>query len=80
MNVELVCNFLLWCTVLNYAVLVLWVVLFIAAHDWMHRLHGKWFRLSVERFDAIHYAAMAMYKIGIFLFNLAPFIALHIVS
>ncbi|WP_257387208.1 DUF6868 family protein [Tahibacter caeni] len=29
-------------------------------------------------FDAIHYGGMAVYKIGILLFNLAPLLALHL--
>lgn len=80
MNIELMRDVLLWCAVINYGVLLLWALLFIAAHEWMHRLHGRWFRLPVERFDAIHYAGMAIYKIGILLFNLVPYIALHIVG
>lgn len=79
MSIELVRDVLLWCTVINYGMLLVWVLAFIGAHEWMHRLHGRWFRLSVEQFDTIHYAGMAIYKIGIFLFNLAPYIALHIV-
>jgi hypothetical protein len=46
----------------------------------MRRLHGRWFRLSDERFDAIHYAGMTIYKIGILLFNLMPYVALRIVE
>jgi hypothetical protein len=42
----------------------------------MYRLHSRWFRISEERFDAIHYAGMAAYKIGILLLNLVPFVAL----
>ena len=42
-------------------------------------MHGKWFRLSGEQFDALHYGGMAMFKIGILLFNLVPLIALDIV-
>jgi hypothetical protein len=30
--------------------------------------------------DAIHYAGMAIYKIGIILFNLVPYVALLIVA
>jgi hypothetical protein len=44
----------------------------------MYRMHSRWFRISEERFDAIHYAGMAAYKIGILLFNLAPLVALLI--
>jgi hypothetical protein len=36
--------------------------------------------MPVEQFDAIHYAAMAIYKIGIILFNLVPYAALIIVA
>jgi hypothetical protein len=46
----------------------------------MFRLHGRWFRLSEEHFDAIHYAGMAVYKIGVLLFNLAPYFALVIIG
>jgi len=46
----------------------------------MYRFHSKWFNLPVDRFDAIHYAAMAAYKMGIWLFNLAPYLALRIVG
>lgn len=37
---------------------------------------GRWFRLSVERFDCAHYLWMALLKIGILLFNLVPYCAL----
>jgi len=53
---------------------------FVFAHDWMSRLHGRWFRLSPERFDSIHYAGMAVYKIGILLFNVAPCAVLWILG
>jgi hypothetical protein len=42
-------------------------------------MHGRWFKLSVGTFDAIHYAGLAVYKIGIVLFNLAPLVALWFV-
>jgi len=45
----------------------------------MHGVHSRWFHLSVEQFDALHYAGMALYKLGILLFNLVPYIALRLV-
>jgi len=80
MTVDTIRDALLWCTVINYAILLWWFLMFSLARDWMQRFHGRWFHLSAERFDAIHYAGMAIYKIGIFLFNLAPWIALRIVG
>lgn len=73
-------DFLLWSTIVNYLVLLLWFGVFVLARGWMYRLHSRWFRLSEERFDTIHYAGMAAYKIGILLFNLVPFLALVILG
>jgi hypothetical protein len=42
----------------------------------MFRIHSRWFKLSLETFDAIHYGGLAIYKIGIILLNLVPLIAL----
>ena len=42
--------------------------------------YGRWFHLSVEQFDVMHYAGMALFKIGILLFHLVPYIALQIVG
>jgi len=71
---------LLWCVGINYAILLIWSGVFIFAHGWMYRMHTRWFRLSVETFDAIHYAGLSIYKIGIILLNLVPLIALCLVS
>ena len=80
MSIELLRDALLWCTVINYGVLLVWFLFFILAHDWMHRFNNIWFHLSVEQFYAIHYAGMTVFKLGIILFNLVPYIALRIVG
>ena len=49
-----------------------------ARRDWLPR--GRWFRLSDEQFDSLHYLGMSIYKIGILLFNLVPFIVLCIIG
>jgi len=73
-------DLLLWCTGINYAVLFLWFGVFVLAHDWMYRMHSRWFNVPAATFDTIHYAGMATYKIGILLFNLAPCVALCLSS
>jgi hypothetical protein len=80
MNIEMVRNALLWCTVLNYGLVVFWFLLYALPHAWLHRLWSKWFRLSVEQFDAINFAGIVLYKTGILLFNLVPYVALAIVG
>ncbi len=67
---------LLWSVGINYAALLVWFGIFVYAHDWMYRLHTRWFKLPVETFDAVHYAGMATYKLGIILLNLVPLVAL----
>ena len=71
-------DFLAWCLVLNLGLLAFWFLFFALAHDWMYRYHTKWFKLSVEKFDSIHYAGMAAFKIGIVLFNFVPYLVLRI--
>jgi hypothetical protein len=46
----------------------------------MHGWHSQWFHLSREQFDVVHDAGMALYKVEILLFNLAPYITLCIVG
>jgi hypothetical protein len=67
-----------WCAVVNYGILVLWFLAFKFAHDSLHRLHAKWFKLSDVHFDAIHYSGMALYKICVLVFNVAPYIAVRV--
>lgn len=80
MSLDRVRKALLWCTVLNYDVLFVWWRCFLLVHDWMHGWHSQWFHLSREQFDVVHDAGMALYKVEILLFNLAPYITLCIVG
>lgn len=80
MTLEMIRSTLAWSTVINLGILLWWFVFISLAHDWTYRFHSKWFKLSEEKFDTIHYAGMALFKIGIFLFNLAPYLALRIVG
>lgn len=76
MTRDFVQTLLVRCLLVNYGILLLWFVVFWFGHDRMFRLHGRWFQMSKERFDSIHYACMAGYKSGILL-NLAPCVALR---
>ncbi len=79
MTIDILSAVLGWATVINMGIVTLWFLLIVYAHDWVYQLHSRWFTLSIERFDTIHYAGMAFYKISIYLFNLVPFLALQIV-
>ena len=79
MSPDIIKVLLLYSLAFNYVMLLIWFGVFSFAHDWLYRLHSRWFRISVESFDAIHYAGMAVYKIGLILFNIAPLVALWLV-
>lgn len=80
MNIHLVRDALLWYALINFGLLAVWLLLFMSSHDGLYRLVSKWFRLSVEQFDAINFAGIVLYKTGIFLFTLTPAIVLRIIS
>jgi hypothetical protein len=80
MAMEELRSFLGWCTLLNYAVLLLWFAMFVLTHDWLYELHGRWFPVSQEKFDIVHYILMGTFKIGIVLFNLVPYLSMRIVA
>lgn len=73
-------SILAWCTLINTGLLLWWLLFFIFAHDWMYKFHRRWFSLSVEKFDSIHYSGMAFFKSVIILFNLVPYLAMRIVG
>jgi hypothetical protein len=70
---------LLYSLAFNYSILLIWFGAFSLAHDRMYRLHSRWFKLSAETFDALHYVGMTVYKIGIIMLNIAPLVALWLV-
>ncbi len=80
MSVEIIRDVLAWCAVINVGWLLIWWVSYMLVHDFIYRFHGKWFKLSAEKFDAIHYAGIGYFKIGIILFNIVPYLALRIVG
>jgi hypothetical protein len=79
MNVETLRAVLLWCTVINFAIVGLWAALFLLAPRFA-RWHGHWFGMSAEQSIAVNYGGILLYELGIFLFNLVPYIALRIVA
>ncbi len=78
MTVETIREVLGWCSAMNFGLLFVWFVGIILARDWVFRIHSKWFALSKEQFDTIHYAGMAFFKMSIIVFNFVPYLALRI--
>jgi len=71
---------LFWCWIINTGLLLWWWFWLVAAHDWVYKMHTRWFRVPSEQFDAIHYAGIAFYKVLNIVFFFVPWIALHIIA
>ncbi len=80
MTVDMLRGLLGWCSLINIGVLLWWFLWLLFAHDFIYRIHSKWFKIPVETFDAIHYMGIVLLEIAILLFNLAPYFALLIVA
>lgn len=77
MTAEMIRDTLAWCSLINIVLLVWWFLFFYLAHDWTYQFHTRWFRVPPEIFDSIHYVTMAIFLMGIILFNLVPYLVLR---
>jgi hypothetical protein len=80
MNLELIRTVLGWCTLFDIVILFVWWGAMCGFGGMIHRLHGRFFKLTREQFDAIHYALMGVFKMGALLLHMIPWLVLHIVG
>jgi hypothetical protein len=73
-------EFLGWCTVINYGILVFATLMLAFAGGWTKRVHSDLFNIPVDQLDMMYFKFLANYKLAIFMFNLAPYIALKIMA
>jgi len=80
MNLQMLTQFFLWCSILNGILLLLWSGAFMLAPDLVYRTQSKWFSISREHFDVIFYAFLGVFKIVFLVFNVVPLLALLIIG
>ena len=69
-----------WCTVLNLGFLVFATAALVLFRGPVEAIHGRLFGLSHEELGQAYFRYLANYKVGILLFNLAPYLALVLVT
>ena len=79
MSIDTVRSALLWSGIINYGILILWVLLVLFARGLIHRI-ARWYGLSAGHCDLIQFSGITLYKLLIFFFNLVPYVALRIVG
>ncbi|WP_339339979.1 DUF6868 family protein [uncultured Oceanicoccus sp.] len=77
MDSEWLISFFAWGAVINLLLLLLWFLVIIVARDWIINFHGRWFKLSEQSFDKIHYGLLAVFEMLVFIFFITPYLALR---
>ena len=80
MSIETTRSFLLWCSIMNYVFLLVWIAAATLGRGSLFKLTARFFRVTPEQIDLINLCGITLYKMGIFLFNIIPCVALYIVK
>ncbi len=67
-----------WCTILNMAMLMFASILLVALGGPIKKIHERMFGLREEDLSRAYFQYLAQYKIAIFVFNLAPYVAIRL--
>ena len=76
MDIQTLTDFLMWCAILNFALMSIAFLIAVFARDWAYRLHSIWFPLPRETFNAMLYGSLSLYKFLTFFFVVIPLVAL----
>jgi len=80
MNIEMLSQFFLWCSIINVGVSLLVFLVVMIGKNQVYRIHSKLFNVSEEKAAETIYASMVNYKTIIFVFNIIPYIAIQIIK
>lgn len=76
MEPEVLKTFFMWSTIINYGILILWLVLIRFAKGFFYRQQSFWFPMSQENMIMCNYKLYGAFKLCVVVFNLVPFIVL----
>ena len=79
-SIETLTEFFGWMTVINFGMLLLATVMLLSQRKMAARIHGKMFGLDEVDLSRAYFRWVAQYKIGVFLFNLVPWIAFKMMN
>ena len=80
MDVQILTEFFMWCTIIN-AVLLIWSFVICAlAGDLVYRIHTHWYSMPRETFTVVIYSLLGCFKVLFIVFNVVPWMVLLIVG
>ncbi len=80
MDILIVKNFFMWCSIINGALLVIMFLIYVLAANLIYQMHGKLFPISRQAFNIAFYCFLGLYKMFFWAFCLIPFIVLSIIE
>ena len=80
MDINTVKAFFMWCTIIDAVILGLASLMCIFFADFSYRMNHRFFSISREAFNVVLVAFIGLFKLFILMFNIAPWIALMIIS
>jgi hypothetical protein len=73
-------DFLGWCTLINFGVLILMTVSLLLFRKKISGLHARMFGFSESQAPIEFYRFIAYYKMAVLIFNLVPYLALRVMA
>jgi len=80
MNLQLLTDFFMWCTIINGGLLLIWTGMYLICPDLLYRTQKKWFPGSKEIFFMMMYCFVGFFKVLYLMLNVVPFIALLLIG
>ena len=77
-SLETITDVLFWSSIINLVVLVFTSIVLVLSRESITKVHAKMFGMAEEDISRAYFQYLGQYKITIFVFNLAPYIALRI--
>lgn len=69
-----------WCTVINLSVYALSALFIVVLKDFTISIHSNFMGLNASELPALYFKFLGSFKIIIIVFNVAPYIALKLMS
>lgn len=79
MTIYQIRDFLMWCSIINVALMILMFLILWLGRSWVYKVHSKFFPVTESQFNAIVYSFVGVYKLFIYFFCIIPYVAVCIV-
>jgi hypothetical protein len=80
MDIIVLKEFFMWCTIINAVLLILSFLMCAFLGNWVYKIHSKFYTMSKDAFNLVMYSYVSVYQILFLIFCLIPYVALLIIT